>query len=125
MQPLLTSAPLCLTIRSHNSPLGNFCIQKREMEAYMPEHATTPDFQIVEDVTVELRAELDKRTTTFGELLNLDVGSILQLSRTTGDNVDLLAGEVLIACGEILVIESTLAVRVAEFRRRLANEVEK
>ncbi|HEY1947024.1 MAG TPA: FliM/FliN family flagellar motor switch protein [Bryobacteraceae bacterium] len=90
----------------------------------MSEQGIAPDFQIVEDVTIELRAELDKRTTTFGELLNLDVGSILQLSRSTGDNVDLFAGEVLIACGEILVIDSTLAVRVADFQR-VANEREK
>jgi flagellar motor switch protein FliN/FliY len=90
----------------------------------MSEQGIAPDFQIVEDVTIELRAELDKRTTTFGELLNLDIGSILQLSRSTGDNVDLFAGEVLIACGEILVIDSTLAVRVADFQR-VANEREK
>jgi flagellar motor switch protein FliN/FliY len=86
----------------------------------MSENGVAPNFQIVEDLTVELRAELDKRTTTFGELLNLDVGSILQLSRSTGDNVDLFAGDVRIACGEILVIDSTLAVRVADFQR--ANE---
>jgi flagellar motor switch protein FliN len=83
----------------------------------MPDPAVTPDFTLVEDVMVELRAELDKRTTTFGELLNLDVGSVLQLSRSTGDNVDLFAGEVLIATGEILVIDSTLAVRVADFHK--------
>jgi flagellar motor switch protein FliN len=90
----------------------------------MPSQAAAPDFTAVEDVMIELRAELDKRTTTFGELLNLDVGAILQLSRSTGDNVDLFAGEVLIATGEILVIDSTLAVRVADFHKA-NNEGEK
>jgi flagellar motor switch protein FliN/FliY len=91
----------------------------------MPENGGTPDFQIVEDIAVELRAELDKRTTTFGELLSLDVGSILHLSRSTGENVDLFAGGVLLASGEILVIDTTLAVRVAEFRHKLWNERKK
>jgi flagellar motor switch protein FliN len=90
----------------------------------MPDQAAAPDFATVEDITVELRAELDKRTTTFGELLNLDVGSVLQLSRSTGDNVDLFAGDVLIASGEILIIDSTLAVRVADFQKAV-NEGEK
>jgi flagellar motor switch protein FliN len=90
----------------------------------MPDQAAAPDFAPVEDITVELRAELDKRTTTFGELLNLDVGSVLQLSRSTGDNVDLFAGDVLIASGEILIIDSTLAVRVADFQKAV-NEGEK
>ncbi|HMF76460.1 MAG TPA: FliM/FliN family flagellar motor switch protein [Bryobacteraceae bacterium] len=88
----------------------------------MPDHDGASDFKLVEDILITLRAELDKRTTTFAELLNLDVGSILPVSRFTGDNVDLYAGEALIACGEILVIDSTLAVRVADFRNRLANE---
>jgi flagellar motor switch protein FliN/FliY len=91
----------------------------------MPDQDIAPDFQMVEDVTVALRAELDKRTMAFGELLNLNVGGILQLSRSTGDNVDLYVGEVLIACGEILVIDSMLAVRVADFRHRLPDIREK
>ena len=87
----------------------------------MSDQATIPDFTPVEDIIVQLRAELDKRTTTFGELLNLDVGSVLQLSRSTGDNVDLFVGETMIAIGEILVIDTTLAVRVADFQRSLQD----
>jgi flagellar motor switch protein FliN len=80
------------------------------------------DFELVEDVKVTLRAELDKLTTSLGDLLKLEVGSILQLSRSTGENVDLYAGKVLLACGEILVIDSTLAVRVADFPGKLLKE---
>ena len=70
-----------------------------------------PNFQFVEDVKVTLRAELDQRTISFPALLGLEVGSILQLTRPTGENVDLYAGDVLIGCGEILIIDSNLAVR--------------
>jgi flagellar motor switch protein FliN/FliY len=75
-----------------------------------------PDFQIVEDVNLTLRAELDQRTISFPELVGLEVDSILHLTRPTGENVDLYAGNVLIGYGEILVIEQSLAVRVAELR---------
>jgi flagellar motor switch protein FliN len=73
-----------------------------------------PNFQFVEDVKVTLRAELDQRTISFPALLGLEVGSILQLTRPTGENVDLYAGDVLIGCGEILIIDSNLAVRMAD-----------
>ncbi|HEY3937166.1 MAG TPA: FliM/FliN family flagellar motor switch protein [Bryobacteraceae bacterium] len=84
----------------------------------------TPDFQIVEDVNLTLRAELDQRTISFPELLGLEVDSILNLRRPTGENVDLYAGKVLIGHGEILVIEQSLAVRVAELRARSTQEDE-
>ena len=61
-----------------------------------------------------LRAELDQRTISFPALLGLEVGSILQLTRPTGENVDLYAANVLIGCGEILVMDSNLAVRMAD-----------
>ena len=83
------------------------------------------DFELVEDVKITLRAELDKLTTSLGDLLKLEVGSILQLSRSTGENVDLYAGKVLLACGEILVIDSTLAVRVADLPGKLTKEGQK
>ena len=73
-----------------------------------------PNFHVVEDVKVMLRAELDQRTISFPALLGLEVGSILQLTRPTGENVDLYAGDVLIGCGEILVMDSNLAVRMAD-----------
>jgi flagellar motor switch protein FliN/FliY len=84
----------------------------------------TPDFQFVEDVNITLRAELDQRIISFPELMGLEVGSILDLTRPTGENVDLYAGKVLIGYGEILVIEQSLAVRVAELRGQASHERE-
>ena len=46
--------------------------------------------------------------------MRLEPGSILELKRPTGENVDIYAGKVLLGNGEILVVESNLAVRVAD-----------
>jgi flagellar motor switch protein FliN/FliY len=72
------------------------------------------DFQIVENVKIVISAELDRRTIAFPELMRLEPGSILELRRPTGENVDIYAGKVLLGNGEILVVESNLAVRVAD-----------
>jgi flagellar motor switch protein FliN/FliY len=72
------------------------------------------DFKIVENVKIVIRAELDRRTISFPELMKLEAGSILELTRATGENVDLYAEKVLLGNGEILVGESNLAVRVAD-----------
>ena len=73
-------------------------------------------FKVIGDVPVEVRAELDRRPITCRELLELQVGSLLVLTRPTGENIDVYAGDVLIGTGEILVIDTTLAVRVADLR---------
>ena len=72
------------------------------------------DFQIVENVKIVVSVELDHRMIGFPELMRLEPGSILELRRPTGENVDIFAGKVLLGNGEILVVESNLAVRVAD-----------
>jgi flagellar motor switch protein FliN/FliY len=72
------------------------------------------DFHILENVKILIRAELDQKTISFPELMSLEPGSILELRRPTGENVDIYAGRVLLGNGEILVIDSNLAVRIAD-----------
>ncbi len=68
------------------------------------------------DVHVNIYAELDQRIVTFGELVSLDIDSLLPLSRPSGENIDLYVSEVLLGSGEILVVDGKLAVRVADLR---------
>lgn len=77
-------------------------------------------FEAIDDVELTLRAELDRRVISFEELLSLDAGSVITLSRPTGENIDLYAGDVLIGSGEILVVDGILAVRIAYLRDRSA-----
>jgi flagellar motor switch protein FliN len=72
--------------------------------------------QQVMDVPLTLRAELDQKLMTFGELLDLDIGSIIRLSRPTGENIDIYTGDVLIGWGEILLVDGNMAVRIADLR---------
>jgi flagellar motor switch protein FliN/FliY len=71
-------------------------------------------FRMIEDVPLELRAELDRRKISFRELMELHVGSLLTLARPTGENIDLYAGEVLIGSGEVLVMDGVMSVRIAD-----------
>jgi|ERR1041385_8257982 flagellar motor switch/type III secretory pathway protein FliN len=75
-------------------------------------------FENIGDVPLELSAELDRRTISFQDLMDLRPGSLLTLSRPTGENIDLYAGEVLIGSGEILVIDGVMSVRIADLLDR-------
>jgi len=77
-----------------------------------------PGYESLDDISITLHAELDHKTVSFEQLVNLSVGSVLQLGRPTGENVDLYAEDVLLGSGEILIVDSTLAVRIADLRDR-------
>jgi flagellar motor switch/type III secretory pathway protein FliN len=73
-------------------------------------------FEKCGDVIVEVRAELDRTAFTVLELLGLEPGSLLEFSRSTGENIDIYAGEVLLGWGEVLMMDGAMAVRLADLR---------
>jgi len=68
------------------------------------------------EIPVEIEIELDRRVLTTRELLDLTEGSIIPTSRSAGENIDIYIGGVFCGSGEIVVIESTLGVRITDFR---------
>jgi len=75
------------------------------------------NYQTIGNVKILIHAELDQRTISFPALLNLEPGSILELRRPAGENVDIFAGKVRLGSGEILAAEANLGVRVADLRQ--------
>jgi len=68
------------------------------------------------DIPVEIEIELDRRIMTAREVLCLEQGSVIETMRSAGENIDIYIGGVLCGSGEIVVIESTLGVRITDFR---------
>ena len=67
------------------------------------------------DVPIEVEAELDRKTMTLRELLSLEVGAIVKLNRSAGENIDIVIGGTLVAFGEIVVFEEIMGVRITDF----------
>jgi flagellar motor switch protein FliN len=68
------------------------------------------------DVPVEVEAELARRTMSVAQILRLEPGSLIGMRRPAGENIDLYVGGTLIGCGEIVVVENTLGVRITDFK---------
>jgi flagellar motor switch protein FliN/FliY len=66
------------------------------------------------DVPVSLSIELGRTTLKLKEILELNEDSIVKLSRSTGEGVDVRADGQSIVRGEIIVIEDRAGVRVNE-----------
>lgn len=67
------------------------------------------------DITLDIVVELDKKVVAMRQLLQLEAGSVLKLTRSAGENIDILVGGALVAFGEIVVIEDQMGVRITDF----------
>lgn len=68
------------------------------------------------DIPIEIEVELDRKTMTVREVLGLDNGSVIRMTRSAGENIDILVRGSLVGFGEIVVIENTMGVRITDFR---------
>ena len=68
------------------------------------------------NVPVLVEAELGRPLMTVREILGLDRGSLIEISRAAGENIDVRVGGRLIGCGEIVLTENSAGVRITDFR---------
>ncbi len=68
------------------------------------------------DVPVEVEVELDRRVLTVREILELNPGSVIGMTRSAGENIDLYVGGKLVGFGEIVLIENNIGVRITDFK---------
>jgi flagellar motor switch protein FliN len=78
----------------------------------------TPGEEIahLQDTRIDLEVELDRKVMSLGELMELEEGAVLRMTRSAGENVDILVDGTLIGFGEIVIIEDTMGIRVTDFR---------
>lgn len=69
----------------------------------------------VTDVPVDVEVELDRKVMTIRSILELDRGSVIKMSRSAGENIDILVGGALVGFGEIVIIEDMMGVRITDF----------
>jgi flagellar motor switch protein FliN/FliY len=67
------------------------------------------------NVPMDVEVELDRRNMTMREILALERGSVVKMTRSAGENIDLVIGGTLVGSGEIVIIEESFGVRITDF----------
>jgi len=70
------------------------------------------------DIQLEVSAELGRTSVPVRDVLSLGPGSIVSLSKTASEPVDVLVNGKLIARGEVVVVEENFGVRITEILGR-------
>ena len=68
------------------------------------------------DMRIGLEVELDRKIMTLRDLLRIEVGGVLRMARSAGENIDILVDGKVIGFGEIVIIEDAMGIRVTDFR---------
>jgi flagellar motor switch protein FliN/FliY len=66
------------------------------------------------DTRYRLEIQLGTATMTIRELLDLDVGSLVELKKSAGEPMEVLCKGRAIMRGEVTVLEDTLGLRIVE-----------
>ena len=70
----------------------------------------------LQDIRIDLEVELDRKVMCLRDLLQLEAGCVLRMTRSAGENIDILVDGALIGFGEIVIIEDAMGIRVTDFR---------
>ncbi len=80
--------------------------------------------ELLLDVELEATLRFGCREMPLGEILELGPGDVVQLDRHVSDPVDLIVGDKIVACGEVVLVNGNFGLRVtqvAEPRKRLES----
>jgi len=64
------------------------------------------------DVPLEVEIELDRRLMRLRDILDLAAGSIVPMTKTAGDYLDIYVAGALVGRGEVVVLENNAGVRI-------------
>lgn len=76
--------------------------------------ASMAGIEMLQDVVMELTAELGRTRMSVRDLLSLQPGAVVELDRLAGSPADLLVNGRLIARGEVVVVDEDYALRITE-----------
>ena len=72
------------------------------------------DFDLILDIPLNVRAELGRVKMLVNDLLQLGQGSILELDKKVGDQLDIFISDKLVARGEVVVVEDKFGIRLTD-----------
>ena len=76
--------------------------------------AKTGDLDSILDIPITLSVEIGKSKISIRHLLQLNQGSVVELERIAGEPLDVLVNGMLVAHGEVVVVNDKLGVRLTD-----------
>jgi flagellar motor switch protein FliN len=69
------------------------------------------------DIPIRITIQLANRTMKVRDILQLQAGSIVDLPKSAGENVDILMNDRIIAFGEVMELEGSTGIRLTDLNQ--------
>lgn len=97
---------------------GQKNVQSAPMEEFqestLPANGTHPDLDVILDIPVTISMEVGNSSIPIRNLLQLNQGSVLELDRLAGEPLDVLVNGMLIAHGEVVMVNEKFGIRLTD-----------
>lgn len=87
-------------------------VKFQEFEPVEPVRTIKKNLDIMQDVQMHVSVELGKSKLSIKEVMEMEKGSIVELDKIAGEQVEIYVNKKLVARGEVIVIEDKFGVRV-------------
>lgn len=87
-------------------------VKFQEFEPSEPNRTIKKNLDIIQDVSMHISVELGRAKATIKEVMDYKEGSIVELDKIAGEQVEVYVNNKLVAKGEVIVIEDRFGVRV-------------
>ncbi|WP_041082608.1 flagellar motor switch protein FliN [Thermotoga profunda] len=87
---------------------------KQEGTTVTPPSEFSGKLELLLDVPLKVVVELGRAKMTLKQILEMNIGSLIELDKLTGEPVDILVNGRLIARGEVVVVDENFGVRITE-----------
>ncbi len=72
------------------------------------------NISLIMDVELPVRVRIGTKTVLLKDVLNMDIGSIVELDQLANEPLDVLIGDKIIAKGEVIIIDGNFGVQIVE-----------
>ena len=93
-------------------------VQFGEIEGGVTPSGPPSSIGILNDVALVVKAELGRTSMQVKEILKLGVNSVISLDKESGEPVDVLVNNKMIAKGEVVEIDGNFGIRITEIINR-------
>lgn len=72
------------------------------------------NMELILDVQLPVRVRIGTKTVLLKDVLNMDIGSVVELDQLANEPLDVLVGEKIIAKGEVVIVDGNFGVQIVE-----------
>ncbi len=87
-------------------------VKFQQFEKDIKNRTIKKNLDILQDVSMHVSVELGRTKSSIKEVMDLEAGSIVELDKIAGEQVEIFVNEKLVAKGEVIVIEDKFGVRI-------------